>query len=341
MELSTGAPKSENKLVNTAYLRVKNNKVSDLITVQTKDFVDVSIRVSYSVDFLPEFKDNWFSVENYVKFLCDKQRSLLKQKAKQYNIEDFYANVTEIVRKTALNLPDEDEERGESKYEGGRLFRENGMFVHDVEVLGIGVEAGIARILERQRTEMVTKALELSDAEKKMEVVTQLAEYEKREIELTHKNNLYKMELEQTLAKTKLDAEAEINKKKRVEAEAKKQAEADMQKLLDQIQAAELARDKKHDEAKIETEKELAAIEKAKQEAYAATVAKIMESVSPQLVAAMTAKANADTLSAVSQGMAPYAIANGESIADTVNKLLRGTTLESVLENLNEYKIAE
>jgi hypothetical protein len=64
-----------------------------------------------------------------------------------------------------------------------------------------------------------------------------------------------------------------------------------------------------------------------------------MESVSPQLVAAMTSKANADTLKAVSQGMAPYAIANGESIADTVNKLMRGTTLESVLENIEKCKV--
>ena len=188
---------------------------------------------------------------------------------------------------------------------------------------------------------MITKTLELSDAAKKMEVVTQLAEFEKKETELNHQNELYRLELNQTLEKTKLEAKAEIDAKKRAQEEAVKQAEADMQKLLDQIQAAKLERDKKEDAARIETEKQLVAIEREKHDAYAATVAKIMESVSPQLVAAMTSKANADTLKAVSQGMSPYAIANGESVADTVNKLMRGTTLESVLENLKEYKIAE
>ena len=33
--------------------------------------------------------------------------------------------------------------------------------------------------------------------------------------------------------------------------------------------------------------------------------------------------------------MAPYAIANGESIAETVNKLLRGTSLEGIVEKFN------
>ena len=341
MELSTGRPKTTDNLLYTAYLRVENNKISDLINVQTKDFVDVQVKVSYCVDFLPEYKDKWFCVENYVKYLCDRQRSLLKREAKKHTIEDFYANATDIVRKIVLNLPEPNEaaEKKDAAHRTGRLFKENGMLVHDVEVLSIGVEAGIARILEKHQTDMITKTLELSDAAKKMEVVTQLADFEKQETELKHKNEIYRLELNQTLEKSKLDASAEIAAKKRAQEEAVRQAEADMQKLLDQIQAAKLERDKKEDAARIETEKQLVAIEKEKHDAYAATVAKIMESVSPQLVAAMTSKANADTLKAVSQGMAPYAIANGESIADTVNKLMRGTTLESVLENIEKYKV--
>ena len=105
-----------------------------------------------------------------------------------------------------------------------------------------------------------------------------------------------------------------------------------MQKLLDTIQAAQLARDKKFDDAKIETEKQLAEIEKARQEAYAATIKTIMESVSEDLVAALTTNANADMLETVTTAMAPYAIANGESVADVTNKLLRGTSLEGIID---------
>ena len=340
MELSTGRPKTTDKLLKTAYLRVENNKISDLVNVQTKDFVDVQIKVSYCVDFLKEYKDKWFSVDNYVKYLCDRQRSLLKREAKLHNIEEFYANATDIVRTVVLNLPKAGEEQADSARRG-RLFKENGMFVHDVEVLSIGVEAGIARILERHQTEMITKTLELSDAAKRMEVVAQLAKYEKEENELNHQNELYRIRLNQTNEEARLTAQAEIAAKKRAQDEAVKKAEADMQALIDQIHAAELERDKKADAARIETEKQLADIEKAKQEAYAATVANIMKSVSPQLVAAMTANANADMMKAVSHGVSPYAIANGESIADTVNKLMRGTTLETVLDDIKKFKIEE
>jgi hypothetical protein len=52
-------------------------------------------------------------------------------------------------------------------------------------------------------------------------------------------------------------------------------------------------------------------------------------------VAAMTTKSNEDMLSAVTEAMAPYAIAKGESIAQTVNTLLRGTSLEGILEDVN------
>jgi hypothetical protein len=33
--------------------------------------------------------------------------------------------------------------------------------------------------------------------------------------------------------------------------------------------------------------------------------------------------------------MAPYAIAKGESIAEVTNKLLRGTSLEGIIEDVN------
>ncbi len=341
MELSTGRPKNTDHLLETAYLRIENNKISDLINVQTQDFADVQIKVSYCLDFLEDYKDKWFSVENYVKYMCDRQRSLLKREAKKHTIEDFYSNATDIVRKVALALPETDSEAETAEPacgRQGRFFPENGMLVHDVEVLSIGVEANVARILEAHQTEMIQKTLELSDATRKMEVVTQLAAYEKQENELKHQNDLYALELKTTLETEKMKAANELAAKKRTEEEAVKQAEADMQKILDTIQSAKLARNKAEDDAKIATEKELAAIEKTRQDAYAATVADIMKSISPDLIAALTSKSNADMLATVSESMSPYAIANGESVSDTVNRLMRGTSLEGILDGIAAYK---
>ena len=336
MELSTGRPKTTDYLLSTAYLRVENNKISDLINVQTKDFVDVNIKVSYCVDFLEEYKNKWFSVENYVKYLCDRERSLLKREAKQHNIEDFYTNVSDIVRKIALNIPDEGAENVDRPE--GRLFKENGMLVRDVEVLSVSVESNVARILNEHQEEMIRNTLELSDAEKKNSIAKKLAEYENEEAKLKSERDMYRLELKNLYETQQLKNEEELAEAKREQAKAEKQAEADLQELQDAIHKAKLARDKAIEDLRLSTERQMAEIEKDKQKAYAETVEKIMGSISEDLVAAMTSKANNDMLETVTKSMSPYAIAQGESVVDVTNKLLRGTSLEDTLTGIIEAK---
>ena len=340
VKLSSGCPKTTDRTISTAYLRVENNKVSDIVEAQTKDFVNVNVKVSYCVNFLPEFKNKWFSVENYVKYLCDRQRSLIKREIKKYNIEQFYANATDIVRNIAINYnPNAEASDKDAKYPAGRLFKENGMLVHDTEVLAVGVERKVAMTLEAHQEEMIAKCLELSDATKRAEVQTKLAEFEKKEIELKHKNRLHRLNLEREYELEQLDKKAKYDAEVRVQKEAEEMARADMQKIIDVIEAAKLERAKKADEAKIETEKKLAAIEKGRQEAYAATVKTIVESISEDLIAALTSKSNAEMLETVTEAMAPYAIANGESVADVTNKLLRGTGLDEIVNCLKDAKV--
>ena len=330
MSLSTGKPKTTDNLLNTAYLRVENNKISDIINAQTKDYVDVQIKVSYCVDFLEKYKDKWFNVENYIKYLCDRERSLLKREVKKYTIQEFYANSTDIVRKVVLNISDKKEKAAEDQREG-RFFTENGMLVHDVEVLSVMVEREIANILGEHQEEMIRKNLELTDAEARMSVVTKLAEVEKVETELKNKTSLYRLELDKALALEKMKNDEEIAEKKRAAAEAAKQAEVDMQKMLDEIHKAELARTKARVDADIERNKALAAIEKEKQDAYAASVKEILSSIQPGLIEALNAQANADMMGGLGQAIAPYAMAKDESVAEAINKIVRGTTMESVL----------
>lgn len=348
LELSTGRPKTTDNLIKTVFLRVENNKISDLINVQTKDFVNVQIKVSYCVDFLEKYKDKWFSIENYVKYMCDRQRSLLKREAKKYNIEDFYTNASDIVRKVCLDLskvclnPSDDKNIKNGKPETereGRFFKENGMLVHDVEVLSVAVEQNVASILNEHQEEMIRKCLELSDATRKMEVVTKLAAFEKEEAKIRYDNQIHSLELKKALEMEELKAKEELDKKEREQLEAKKQAECDMQTLIDAIAEAKLERTKKEDTAQLKYEKAKANIEKAKQEAYAETVNKIVTAIGPDLVAALTSTSNASMLETVTKAMSPYAIAQGnESIAEVTDRLLRGTNLEKFIENLSKSK---
>jgi hypothetical protein len=49
----------------------------------------------------------------------------------------------------------------------------------------------------------------------------------------------------------------------------------------------------------------------------------------------MNSKSNADMTVAISEAMAPYALAKNESVAEVVNKLLRGTSLEDTINGVN------
>jgi len=318
----------------TAFLKTENNKVSDVINTQTADFVDVQIKLSYYVDFLKDYKDSWFAVNNYAKYLCDNMRSLIKREIRTYNIKDFYANSTEIIRNIVLDInTDAETEIADKPF--GRLFTTNGMLVNDVDIISIGVEKDIAMILEKHQNELIQKSVELADAAARMEVVTALADVKKKEAELNNETALYTLELEQKRTEEEMHNEEIIRAKKREAKAAEVQAQNDLQDILTAIQSAEMARIKEKQDAEIAHAKELAEIEKAKQEAYAATVKEIMSSIQPDLVAAISASSHAELLKEGMASMAPYALAKNESVADTVNKLLRGTPLEEVLDKVS------
>lgn len=331
LQLSTGKPKTTDKVEHTVFLRYENNKVSDIISVETKDFVDCSVKVSYCVDFDPAYMDSWFSVDNYVKYLCDRIRSLLKREVKKHTIEDFYQNYSDIVRNIAIDYSENTtSEKASNKHEG-RFFRENGMFVKDCEVLSLTVESEIAEILESHQRDMVEKSLELSDAEARVKVAEALFDAEKKENELASTKLINRMNLQGEEARRKLEIQAEVNRKQEAEKQAAKQAEKDMQVLIDAIHEAEMTRKQKETDANIAEKQALADIEKAKQEAYAKTVADVMKSIQPDLVAAIQAQSDSKVFNSIATGIAPYAIGNGESAAEFVDRLLRGTTLEGIV----------
>ena len=333
LQMSTGKPKTTDNLIKTVFLRHENNKVSDLVDVETKDFVNCRIKVSYCVDFLKEYMDKWFNVENYVKYMCDRIRSEMKRVAKQYNIEEFYQHYSEIMRAVAIDSGCETDGNNGKK---GRFFSENGMLVHDCEVLSISVDKEIEKMLTMHQQEMIAQSLKLSDAEKRVAVAEKLAVAEQKEQELRNQQLINKMMLQRKEAVEKLTIQAEINALQDAEKLAAKKAEQDMQVVIDAIHDASLARKDKDNAMEIEHKRQLASIEEAKQKAYAETVAAIMGSISEDLVAAMTSKSNNDMTVAIAQAIAPYALAGeNESVSDVVNKLLRGTALEQLIDDVN------
>lgn len=330
LALSTGTPKNNEVTQPTAFLQIENNKVTDIVTVQTADFVNVQVKMVYYVNFLKEYQDSWFAINDYVKYLTDNMRSLVKREIRKYTINDFYANATEIIRNIVLDINTETEATDEPK-PFGRFFPANGMLVNDVDIIQIAIAKGIAAILEKHQNDIIQKDIELSNAEARLNAARELAEMQKEEARIKNEATLFELHLKQENEKQQMDNEEALQVKRREAKAAEVQAKKDLQEVLSVIQTAEMERQKEKHDAEIAYEKELAEIEKSKKEAYANTVKEIMSAVSPDLIAALSAKAKADILREGMASMSPYALANGESVADTVNKLLRGTSLEEII----------
>lgn len=331
LELSTGRPKTTDKLIKTVFLRHENNKVSDLINIETKDFVKATVKVSYCVDFDPECVDKWFSVENYVKYMCDRERALIKRAAKEYTIEEFWQNYSDIVRNIAIDVCDENTD----KQHVGRFFPENGMYVHDCEVLSIEVESDIEDMLIEHQHETVRQNLKLVSAQKEADVAKAMAVSEKMMQELRSQELINKMALQEAEATRKLEIQAKINRQTEAEKMAAKKAEKDMQVVIDAIAEADrvrkdaefkqtMAHEAEEMAQKTAHEKELADIEKAKNEAYAQTIATIMGSISEDLIAAITVGGKAELTTEMVKNVGPYALAKNENVVEVTQKLLNG-----------------
>ncbi len=330
VELSTGTPKTDKKLLQTVYLRALHNKISDIVEAETKDFCHVRVNVSYRVNFDGD-PNQWFNVENYVKFLCDHMRSILRHAIKQQGIEEFYAKAITIVRDTILGSPNKDGNRS------GRIFEENGMRIYDTEILDVYIEdTTISNLLIQAQHNTIQQVLELATEKKNQEVIQQKE---------TIKQNLAKAK-----AKTQkiiLDLQVEETQKRltldltkiRAEDEAKqKQLEAKLteQEPLDKINEAELARQKaKHDlEIALAQQQLEQQLETLKAEVQA--IVDKSEAVSPQLVAALQAFSDKALAEKMAESMAPLAILGGKSVADVFSQLLQGTVLENVLTATNK-----
>ena len=327
VNLSSGKPKTENKKITTAFLQIENNRVSDIIYAQTADFTNVQIELNYCVDFLTLYKDNWFAINDYVKYLCDNMRSLVKREVRKYEIKDFYTNSTEILRNVVLDVNKESKEEST-----GRLFRANGMLVTDVNIVEIRVTDAVAKMINSSTLDLIQKKIELSDSEEKTRTIEALEENRRKQEQMKNETALYKLALEKKTKEEQMAYEESIKERERANQSAAVQAKNDLQNLLTTINNAEIERENQMREAEIAHAKKLAEIEKSKQEAYAATVKEIMSAISPDLIAAISANSKAELLKEGMASMSPYAIANGESVADTVNKLMRGTPLEDVLD---------
>jgi major vault protein len=243
MRLSTGKPKNTDRLLRTSYLCVANNQVGDIIGFESKDHVRGTVKISMRVNFEADSdaeKLKWFSVPNYVKYLCDHVRSIIAGMGKRHTIAEIKAKSVDLIRDAILGTkptgsPDASEPLHTTR--PGLFFEDNGMRVIEVEVLpddeGSLVTIGdpaIASLLDQAQTEVVKANIQLDRGRKDLEATIEQEKIKQAKADATHKTNQLQIELNKQLIGDQLSLamaqfEAEIAKIER-QAEQQKQSEA-------------------------------------------------------------------------------------------------------------------
>lgn len=333
LTMSTGKPKNTDSVIQTVFLRVRNNQISDIITAETRDHVNVTFKVSLRGDFIGE-SNRWFEAENYVKLVCDHVRSVIKGAVRKSKLEELHADPATLVRDTILGMKPVDGDRS------GMAFDENGFQLMDVEVLGFTVgDEKISRILENTQHQIVEANISLALNEKKLDV-------DRRNETLRREGEKVKAESHRELAELKAQVEAldsrlsmeRVNRNLQL-AMAQLQAQVDELKKREEVQAVdqqlindkhtqELSRTERSSKLELETRTASLAIDMERLKQETAAVATRFEAASGPFAEAMVALGSQDTLVKVSEAMGVQNYIGGKSLTEALQKVFAGTPLE-------------
>lgn len=327
LEMSTGRPKNTDVLLRTVYLRVENNKVSDLVPVETIDHVEVDLKLSYKVTFEGD-ASKWFAVENYVKFLCDHARSVLKGAIRKFKVEEFYATSTDVIRDILLG-------KSADGKRTGMFFAENGMRLTDVEVLKVELkDERIRKLLADTQHQIVSSNIDLSTARRNLEVLKtkETIAQDEAQAKAATKLRIDELSREQLASEIAVILTKTSNALK--EASEKHAVLEAEQANFDVGHAAGLQRDK----ATREQALAMFAAEQAKKiemlKAEAEAVVTRFNAAQAGFSEALLALSNNETMVKVAEAWNIQRAIGGDNIADAIGKIFASTPLKGLVEKL-------
>ncbi|HRI69828.1 MAG TPA: hypothetical protein PK156_36615 [Polyangium sp.] len=345
--LSTGTPKSDENPLNTCFLRTVGNRISDKITVETADFVKISVRVSYSVEFLPDHKDRWFNHENYIQFIVDRLRSIIRSRCRAVSLSSLWPQLPSVLRDTLL---------GERKDGGrpGRLFPENGNLLTEVEVLGAEIEdREVAALMQKVQTESVTLAIGDRKAQEALTSAKLRAEVERQTQELLGEARVRAAKLDEISRKLAHEAalsaarEEETVRRERQSLADEREASALKARIQREGDAkgAELETVRKDADIRAEAQRVMNQVQlefsarvkeleiKVIEAQSAATVAE-RQAVQRQLVEAMVGLGDKLLLTEVAENMNLVSLFKGKDVGSILAEVVGGTKVMHTLRTL-------
>lgn len=328
LSFSTGKPKTTDALEKSVYLRVEHNKVSDKVTVETFDHVSVELYLSYKVNFRGE-PMLWFTVENYVKYLCDHARSILKGATRKIKIEDFYTASTDIIRDILLG------KQTENKTRPGLSFPENGMQMDDLEVLGVTItDPSIQTLLVEAQRSTVRVNVELANLARGLEVTKKKEAIVQEETQVRAATQKSKAEVDMMLAEAALSLALAKFGNRMKELGQEKLIITESEQLLDIKAGATLVREKAEKEQNLALNKAAQELTIVKLKADVDAVVERFKAAQGGFSEALLALSNNETLTKVAESWSIQRIIGGDSVSDALAKVFTGSPVEALMKKM-------
>jgi major vault protein len=317
LSLSTGVPKKAERPLQTVYLQVTGNQVSDEVAVVTSDLVEAKVRVKYRVSFEGDDAERWFSVADYVKLLCDHASSIVKAAARKVGVRALKERVADVVRDAVLG------ERPASGQRAGLAFAENAMRIYDVEVLDLAVLDGrVSELLAEAQLGAIQSAVEVASKQAALTDQQCVEQIERSLLQEHHKTKLLEDAL---VAERDLRAHAlEEERQQRIAAlrRASRAAELDDAAAEADVKRARLAGAALEQEAQLQHRAATQTLDVALLGAKIDGAVRQAQAYSPDLVAALQRLTDAQLLSSLAANFGELAAVEGKGLLETARKFL-------------------
>lgn len=315
MSLSTGKPKTTDSLLNTVFLRISNNNISDtIIDVETSDHVRANISIIAKVDFEGD-SSKWWDIENYVKHISDHVRSVVKGAIKKITIEEFYSNSTDIVRDIILGKKEDDKRPGMAFVNGARI--------KDVDIMGVKIQdAKIQQLLDEAQHQVVQTNIALAQKKRDLEVTLQMEEIDRDKAQAKVDTEVYNRKLINDIDKLKhqLTVEGHTRSRETIELQNMEKimaVEAKLQEAKISIQNNMAVHD-----ADMEKKRQEQALEIENIKAMTQAVVERSTCIQPELAHNLNLFRESVELASITKGFGEFAALQGKGVSETMKQVL-------------------
>lgn len=310
----------------SVYLSITNNTISSgrAFILRSKDSVNFSLDVAFNADYDIKHKNEWFAFNDCLATVVNELEADIRKIALEVKTEDLADGIENLL----CGIVD-----GYNKK--NKPIHLNYAVVKSFAPL----DKALCNAINDSKIEAIQTRMHFSSLHENCVLREQIAELTRKNDENEHRNGMHRIKMgeERKLAEAK--AEAEVSRAKEANEKAKLDAEKDQETAISASTKIRLQREKDETSQKIALlkEKNKAEIERINAETDAQK--KLLDSITPNLVEAITTASQHETLREVTENLSPYLMASpNESAVDVVDRLTRGTSLEGLLRKLVDKK---